>query len=297
VLAQTFQDFEIILVDDGSTDSGVDIAINFIADQATYCVLRQTNAGVSAARNAGISASRGIWVAFLDADDYWHPEYLHTLNSLIEGYPEVDMVATNLRTVPDSSDWSPEPWSAIDSHDPNEVIDNLYTRWFQGIPFITSSVAVRNIRLQSLQPCFFSGESNGEDIDLWFRLCEITAIVRSPRALLAYREAPVGGLTSKIPILAEAPFLSRIQRRAHEPKTPKAKRAELIQFVARQRVSIARKHLEYGQRFTAAKLLAKAWPTMLSRRWFTSVLMTVACPPSVVKRWNEWRYLRKAVRG
>lgn len=73
VLAQTYQDFEVIVVDDGSTDNTAEELARF-GDR--ICLIQQTNKGVSAARNTGIRAARGKWIAFLDSDDQWIPSKL-----------------------------------------------------------------------------------------------------------------------------------------------------------------------------------------------------------------------------
>jgi glycosyltransferase involved in cell wall biosynthesis len=73
VLAQTFRDFELIVVDDGSTDDTVG---HLSVYGGALHLIRQTNRGVSAARNTGIEAARGRWVSLLDSDDYWLPEKL-----------------------------------------------------------------------------------------------------------------------------------------------------------------------------------------------------------------------------
>ena len=75
VLAQTFQDFEIIVVDDGSRDETAKNAIKFACCEPRVRVIRfETNQGAQAARNAGARAARGKWLSFLDSDDEWLPE-------------------------------------------------------------------------------------------------------------------------------------------------------------------------------------------------------------------------------
>ena len=84
ILRQTLTDWECICVDDGSTDGGVDILNAYAANGPRIRVVRQRNAGVSAARNAGLDAAGGQYVAFVDSDDYIHPRMMATLSELAE---------------------------------------------------------------------------------------------------------------------------------------------------------------------------------------------------------------------
>src|SRR5271157_5460413 len=91
VAGQTFEDFETIIVDDGSTDGSGDLAAEF--QDGRFRVVRQANAGPGAARNRGIEEARGELIALLDADDVWMPEYLaSSLAMFDESGPEVAAV-------------------------------------------------------------------------------------------------------------------------------------------------------------------------------------------------------------
>lgn len=97
VCAQTYRDYEIIVINDGSTDNSAVVADEYLkaTDGIDYQIISQQNAGVSAARNAGVAASSGDYLAFLDADDWWEPTYLEKMAQLIEDYPEAGLYASN----------------------------------------------------------------------------------------------------------------------------------------------------------------------------------------------------------
>ena len=116
VFAQTYTDFELIIVDDGSMDGSAEIAEaslleatrrheamrqendttpNRIIAQLPYRLLKQQNAGVSAARNNGVAQASGEYIVFLDADDWWEPTYLERMAQLIEDYPEAGLYVCN----------------------------------------------------------------------------------------------------------------------------------------------------------------------------------------------------------
>jgi glycosyltransferase involved in cell wall biosynthesis len=102
VLGQTYQDFEVIVVDDGSTDHTPEEVARF-GDRIRY--LHQKNMGVSAARNTGIRAARGKWIAFLDSDDRWRPakleRQLHCLQKLNVGLCFTKCVTSRGEVLPD----------------------------------------------------------------------------------------------------------------------------------------------------------------------------------------------------
>jgi glycosyltransferase involved in cell wall biosynthesis len=286
--AQACDDYEIIVIDDGSSDGGGDIVA---ASGIPVQLVRQENAGVAAARNHGIALATGEWVCFLDADDWLHPEYLSGLGRLIAANPEADAVATRFRGV--SETWIPDVWSLPEFR--FTQIDDLPQRWMQGVPFFTGSIAVRRLLLAVMHPCFQVGESHGEDLDLWFRIAERTSIPLLEQPLAAYRTS-VGGSLSSGHACVPAPFLARMRDRALARATNDPMRHSMLRFVAQQYITLARLHAVAGRRGQAAALLmstlSSGWHI---KRWWTTLLMTTALPGPWIYRWQSWREQRKAI--
>jgi glycosyltransferase involved in cell wall biosynthesis len=86
IAQQTFDDFELIVVDDGSTDNGARVVSDY--GDSRFRLIAQSNAGPGAARNRGIAEAKGDFLAFLDADDEWCPTYLEDSVRLLDGYGE-----------------------------------------------------------------------------------------------------------------------------------------------------------------------------------------------------------------
>lgn len=98
VLAQSFKDYEIIVVNDGSTDTlELERVLERLREHIVY--LKQDNRGAASARNTGLYVARGEFVAFLDADDSWHPDFLQSQMGFIESHGEYDLVYADARLI------------------------------------------------------------------------------------------------------------------------------------------------------------------------------------------------------
>ena len=168
VLRQSFQDFEIVVVDDGSTDNSVSEVQRF--DDPRIRTISQTNAGVSAARNHGIAEAKGEFIALLDGDDVWKTDYLATQSALTEKYPECDVFATDYEFHSTNGRITPTILNRL----PFDSEDGILINYFEVAthshpPLWTSAVMFRKSTIESLGG-FPMGIKSGEDLLTWARL-------------------------------------------------------------------------------------------------------------------------------
>jgi glycosyltransferase involved in cell wall biosynthesis len=169
VLAQTFSDYEIVVVDDGSTDGGAAQLCQF--NDPRLIIIKQDNAGVAAARNRAMAEARAPLVAFLDADDLWAPDHLLHLMELARRFPCAALLGNRFR------EFLLQPPPICTSGIVNYTLldDYFSTCAFRPQPFFTSSCMAR--RTEALAIGGFSfGHSRGEDLALWIKLAAVAPV-------------------------------------------------------------------------------------------------------------------------
>lgn len=142
ILAQTDPAFEIVVVNDGSVDETAEIAAGY-GSKIIY--LEQENAGQGSARNAGLQTAKGELIAFLDADDFWKPEFLEKCAAFLQEHPECAAVNTGLITrMHDGAEViQPESLHRKDAPTAPFVIDDFYAFWAEHDHVRTGSAVIR----------------------------------------------------------------------------------------------------------------------------------------------------------
>ena len=165
VLSQTYRDFELVVVDDGSTDDSLSIARTALERcELPYQLIHQDNAGVSTARNNGVAASHGDYLCFLDADDWWASSFLEKMNGLIRDYPDAGIYGTNYYYVKNG-----RQSVCVTTADTGYInYCRVYAEKLQ-MPLWTGAVCVSRSVFDELGG-FRPHLKLGEDFDLWIKI-------------------------------------------------------------------------------------------------------------------------------
>ncbi|MGB9589803.1 MAG: glycosyltransferase family 2 protein [Candidatus Hydrothermia bacterium] len=180
VLCQTFQDFEVVVVDDCSVDSGPDTVAR-IADPRIRLLKTNRNSGPSVARDTGIMVSLGEFIAFLDADDEWRPGFLEACVRFMKRYPEAGFVATGYEI------WQKGARHSVVMDAREGIVETPFMVWRKTFFVGTSAVFIKK------EAYFGAGGFDerlrwGEDINLWIKVAMRYPMGYIPETLAIYHQ-------------------------------------------------------------------------------------------------------------
>jgi glycosyltransferase involved in cell wall biosynthesis len=178
VLDQTYQNFEIIVIDDGSTDDSAE-QVNKIEDHRIR-LIQQKNQGVSTARNHGIKIAKNEWIALLDGDDLWEVNHLEEIEKMMQKFPDEKVYVTSF----EYSD--KRPMFKYPRKNTVFKIDNYFKEALRE-NLMWTSIVVANKECFDKVGYFNVVLSRGEDLDLWARLAREYRIIKSSMITAIYR--------------------------------------------------------------------------------------------------------------
>jgi glycosyltransferase involved in cell wall biosynthesis len=189
VLEQSYTDFELLVVDDGSTDCGGEIVLEFMDPRLR--LVRQNNMGVSAARNKGILEGLGNYIAFLDADDEWDIGFLDAVVNLSNNYPQAGIYGTGFRLVFPKGQGVEVTAAGGTGQETSLLVTDYFNR-VNGENLINASGVMIPCRVFEEVGIFKVGEHQGEDVEMWARIALRYPVGYDTRILFSLYQTGMG---------------------------------------------------------------------------------------------------------
>ena len=222
VLDQTCDDYELIVVDDGSSDNSLALARKYESDRVR--VIAQANQGVSVARNTGIENARGTFIAFLDADDQWEPRYLQNIHALTEQYPESAIFVTAYAV--DMGNGKIHYSTRLEPQ--TGCLPSYWLTLAKGYDFVWTSATV--IRRDALMEAglFKPGEKIGQDLDMWARVARINPrVAYSNRIGVRYNRAAEANARTRVRVAWAGAFIRDLEEELVNPQRTAEEKASI----------------------------------------------------------------------
>lgn len=185
VLSQTYSNFEVIVVDDGSTDDSFAVAKKYIDERFEIKgrIVHKDNGGVSSARNRGIQEAKYDYIALLDGDDLWKPTYLEEQVQLIKDFPKAAMWGVNTAFIKNNQTYK---WEQGMGEGYRGYVENYFGTRHNDL-YCSSSVVIRREVFDKVG-CFDEQISSSEDLDMWYRIILHYPIVFYDKILVYYNQ-------------------------------------------------------------------------------------------------------------
>lgn len=278
VLAQKIQDFELVIVDDGSTDNSAEI-VKAVHDTRIR-LIQQENAGVSAARNRGIKESKADLIAFLDADDEWLPTFLETMLRLNEKYPQAGAYASAFQIFKIYGNIVSPEYKLIPSAPWEGILPNYFRTSILGhFPISSSAVCIPKKVFLDVG-IFKVGVGWGEDSDMWGRIALKYPIAYSRQVgSIWYQNAENRAYTNhNINDIKEHCFVIEAFKTINDNNVPNNILSDLEEYIASLQIMAATNNVFGGNNKQALKILMNCKTKLLYRKKLTWILLSLIPP-------------------
>ena len=207
VLRQTYNNIEILVIDDGSTDETIDRLASYAHD---ITIIKQPNGGSAKARNAGIRQSKGELIAFLDADDLWHPQKLEILVSHMSRNTNIGLAYNSWQVINADDEIAIGQFmgQSFDEQSPAIVPEGSGFIYCELLidSIIHTSAAIMRRSIVDAVGLFDERFRKGQDYEFWFRVSRVVSVHKLAADLSIYRLHP-GGVTSSASPINYGPWI------------------------------------------------------------------------------------------
>jgi len=242
IFAQTIQDFELIIVDGGSTDGSLDIIKKYESD-SRYHLIHQVSKGLPAGRNEGIAGARTDLIAFLDADDEWCPTFLEKIFHLRDNYPNAGLYATAYATSYGDHIREPRligipsaPWEGLlESYFRSSALAFIY-------PFAPCCVAIPKSTFEKIG-LFNPNLRTGEDAEMWGRIALKFPIAFTSSIGAVYSAVATNKMTDNPNVLIQHPFAEYLAKYPQDELKKHPDLENILLYIEKEDLAIALNNL------------------------------------------------------
>jgi glycosyltransferase involved in cell wall biosynthesis len=254
VFAQTYKNYELIVIDDGSTDNSVNI-VEEISRNHDIRIFHEENSGVSTARNKGIAEARYDYIAFLDSDDAWNPMFLEKIVSLINKFPQAGAYVTAYDIIrKEGREYTPR-FAYLPKDTEEVLIPNYFISMLYGDPMITSSSVCIKKETFEKAGYFPVEERLGEDKDMWARIALEYPIAFSWYIGATYFENADNRTCLKYIPNYERYFIKTLQKKLDANEVGDEFKEDVIRYISKNLIQLAAKNVKTGNPKFAREIL------------------------------------------